>query len=278
MTVDLHLHTTASDGRCSPAELVERAAVAGLTVMAVTDHDTTASVAAVRAAAARRGIEAVAGIEITAVDAGRDVHVLGYFIDPDAAGLGAFLARARADRIARVEAIGARLAALGRPIDVAAVVDAARTHGGRSVGRPQIAQAMIAAGYVADTKEAFDHWLAADGPVFVARTGSSPEHVIAVVHAAGGIASLAHPGRTRIDGRIADLHAAGLDALEVFHSDHDEAQVRQYRELAAALGLLTTGGSDYHGDPTHGREPGSARLPESEWARLSADRHRHALR
>jgi predicted metal-dependent phosphoesterase TrpH len=278
VTADLHLHTTASDGRCSPSELVERASAARLAVIAVTDHDTTASVGAVRTAAALCDIEVVAGIEITAVDAGRDVHILGYFIDPDAAGLGEFLTRARADRIARVEAIGARLAAIGRPIDVAAIVGDARTHGGRSIGRPQVARAMIAAGYAADMQDAFDHWLGNDGPVYVPRTGSSPEQVIAVVHAAGGLASLAHPGRTKIDARIAALRDAGLDALEVFHSGHDEAQVTHYGAVADAFGLLVTGGSDFHGDPTHGLQPGSAGLPEPEWARLRAARHRHAAR
>jgi predicted metal-dependent phosphoesterase TrpH len=278
LKVDLHLHTTASDGRCSPGELVERAVAAGLTVMAVTDHDTTASVREVRVAADRHGIEAIAGIEITAVEAGRDVHMLGYFLDPDAGPLSTFLGAARASRVARVEAIAARLAAVDRPIDVASIIEDARAHSGRSIGRPQVARAMIAAGYVKNTSEAFERWLGPDGPVFVARTGASPEEVIAVIHAAGGLASLAHPGRTRIDARLAGLRDAGLDALEVFHSDHDGALVKRYAAVARELGLLVTGGSDFHGDPAHGLEPGSAGLPAAEWTRVSAARDRHAAR
>jgi predicted metal-dependent phosphoesterase TrpH len=277
MTIDLHLHTTASDGRSSPAELVDVAAACGLRVMAVTDHDTTAAVAEVRTRAAGRGIEAVAGIEITAVEDGRDIHVLGYFFDPDDGPLAAFLAAARADRVGRVAAIADKLAALGMPIDVAAILsDAGQS--GRSVGRPSIAAAMIAAGYVRTKTEAFDKWLGQDGPVFVARSGATPEDVIATLHAAGGIVSLAHPGRTRIDARIPELRDAGLDALEVFHSDHDTEMVERYAGLARRLGLLVTGGSDFHGDSTHGLTPGAMGMPDADWARLSAERARHADR
>jgi predicted metal-dependent phosphoesterase TrpH len=278
MTIDLHLHTTASDGLSSPAELVDLAAARGLRVMAVTDHDTTAAVAEVRTRAAARSIEAVAGIEITAVEGGRDIHVLGYFFNPDDPALAAFLAAARADRVGRVEAIAGTLAALGMPIDVAAILSDAGRESGRSVGRPSIAAAMIAAGYVRNKAEAFDKWLGQDGPVFVARSGATPEEVIATLHAAGGIVSLAHPGRTRIDARIPELRDAGLDALEVFHSDHDTEMVERYAGLARRLGLLVTGGSDFHGDSTHGLTPGATGMPEAEWTRLSAERARHAGR
>src|SRR5207302_4032798 len=158
--IDLHLHTTASDGRCSPRQLVDRAAKAGVTVMGVTDHDTTAAVAEVRALAAPRGIEVIAGIEITAVEDGKDIHILGYFIDPENVQLSAFLVRQRNQRIARVKAIGDRLALLGVPVDVIPLIKKASDEGGSSVGRPQIARAMIAAGYVRDSREAFDQWLA----------------------------------------------------------------------------------------------------------------------
>jgi len=266
--IDLHLHTTASDGRCTPAELVERAARAGLTVMAVTDHDTTAAVDDVAAAGRVRGIEVVAGIEITAVENGRDVHVLGYFVNPADAQLSGFLARQRAQRIERVTAVGDCLARLGMPIDVAPLLAPAKADGGRSVGRPQIARAMIAAGYVADSNEAFDRWLAAGRPAFVPRAGAAPEEVIAIVHAAGGLVSLAHPGQTAVDARISEYARAGLDALEVFHPDHDPASTKRYRELASSLKLLVTGGSDFHGDPSHGWEPGAVTLPADAWRRL----------
>lgn len=270
--IDLHLHTTASDGRCTPSELVEQAAAAGVSILAVTDHDTTAAVAAVREAARARGIEAIPGIEITAVEAGRDVHVLGYFFDPFDEPLLAFLAAQRAARIARVEAIGTRLAELGVPVEIERLVRRARRENGRSIGRPQVARAMVEAGHVADTREAFDRWLGGDCPAFVPRTGAGPEAVIDVIHRAGGLASIAHPGKTRLDGRIGALKDAGLDALEAYHPDHDEAVVSRYVGLARELGLLLTGGSDYHGDPGHGLAPGSATLPASEWERLAAGR------
>jgi hypothetical protein len=274
--IDLHLHTTASDGRCTPRELVDRACVAGITVLAVTDHDTVDAVADVHAEARRRGLEPVVGIEITAVEVGRDVHVLGYFFDPSEPHLLEFLQMQRDTRIARVHRIAARLAGLGVPIDLQAVLDEAAQHPERSIGRPQLARALQRAGHVADTREAFDRFLGSGAPAFVSRPGRPPEEVIDVIHRAGGLASLAHPWRTQIDARIAELAAHGLDALEVYHSDHDAAAVEQYRRVATELGLLVTGGSDFHGDPTHGVEPGTAVLPADEWARLSAERRRHA--
>jgi predicted metal-dependent phosphoesterase TrpH len=276
--IDLHLHTTASDGRSTPSELVDEAAGAGLTVMAVTDHDTTASVEDVRQRARARGIDAVPGIEVTAVEDGRDVHVLGYFIDPSDEALGSFLAGQRSARVARVVAIGERLAALGMPIDLEPLLKTVGGSSARSVGRPQVARALIAAGYVADTREAFDKWLGRDCPAFVPRSGPSPERVIEAIHAAGGLASLAHPGRTNIDARIPALAHAGLDALEVYHSDHSGDAVERYRAMARALGLLATGGSDFHGDPAHGVKPGTTSLPDEDWQRLDAARHRHAHR
>ena len=266
--IDLHLHTTASDGRCTPRELVLRAAAAGVSVMAVTDHDTVAAVAEVRAEALSRGIEAVSGIEITAVEMGRDIHVLGYLFDPLNNALGAFLVTQRAARIARVEAIGARLATLGVPVDVEPLVRQAGRETGRSVGRPQIARAMVAAGHVADTNEAFDRWLGTGAPGFVPRVGPTPAAVIEIIHEAGGLASLAHPGKLGLAARIPSLADAGLDAVEAFHPDHDASLVGQYLGIARELGLLLTGGSDFHGDPTHGLTPGAVTLPAVEFARL----------
>jgi predicted metal-dependent phosphoesterase TrpH len=249
---------------------VARAAAAGVIVMAVTDHDTTAAVEEVRVHAAAHGIQSISGIEITAVEHGYDIHVLGYFLDPLDPALNEFLARQRERRVARIREIGARLATLGMPVDLEAVLADARKNDGRSIGRPRIAQAMIAAGYVADVREAFDRWLARGLPAFVPRVGPTPEEVIRVVHLAGGLVSLAHPGRTRIDSRIASLREAGLDAIEVYHSDHDAAAAARYQSMAADLGLLATGGSDYHGYPGHGIEPATAVLPDDDWRRLEA--------
>jgi 3',5'-nucleoside bisphosphate phosphatase len=275
--VDLHLHTTASDGRCTPLELVEQAAAAGLTVMAATDHDTTASVEEVRVRAAERGIDAIAGIEVTAVEDGRDIHVLGYFLNPSEPSFLAFLASQRRTRVERVHAIAARLVELGMPVDLRDAFAAAGVQSGRAIGRPQVARAMVDAGHVANSREAFDKWLARDQPAFVPRSGPSPETVIATIHQAGGLASLAHPGRTLIDARIPSLRDAGLDALEAYHSDHDAPTAVGYRRMADDLGLLVTGGSDYHGDPAHGVSIGASTLPDDAWQRLQAARHRHAV-
>ena len=266
--IDLHLHTTASDGRCSPQELVERAAAAGVTTMGVTDHDTVAAIKAASDAGRARGIEVVPGIEITAVDGGRDVHVLGYFIDPVDAQLSQFLSRQRRQRIARVKAIAERLAELGMPVDILPLLARALEESGHSIGRPQIARALVAAGYVTDTREAFEHWLAAGRPAFVPRAGTAPDEVIGIIHAAGGVASLAHPGQTGVDARISAYTESGLDALEVFHPDHDKPSIDRYRDVAARLSLFVTGGSDFHGDPSHGWEPGAVSLPNDEWVRL----------
>jgi 3',5'-nucleoside bisphosphate phosphatase len=266
--IDLHLHTTASDGRCTPHELVDRALRAGVTVMAVTDHDTVAAIPEVQSAAKACGIEVIVGIEITAIESGRDIHMLGYFLHPGDTELALFLAKQRAQRIARVEALGLRLAQLGMPIDIEPVLMQAREQRGRSVGRPQIARAMIAAGYVADTREAFDRWLATGRPAFVPRSGAPPGEVIDIVHAAGGLASLAHPGQTDVDSHIPAYAEAGLDALELYHPDHDADEVDRYRNIASRLKLLATGGSDFHGEADHGREPGAVALPEEDWIQL----------
>jgi len=175
-----------------------------------------------------------------------------------------------------VRAIADRLASLGMPVNLTSVLAANDEHSARAIGRPQVARAMVDAGHVANTREAFDRWLGRDQPAFVARSGPSPETVIATIHQAGGLASLAHPGRTQIDARIPALRDAGLDALEAYHSDHDAAAVDRYRRLADDLGLLITGGSDYHGDPVYGVSIGSSTLPSDAWQRLRAARHRHA--
>jgi predicted metal-dependent phosphoesterase TrpH len=136
----------------------------------------------------------------------------------------------------------------------------------------------VAAGHASDTRQAFDRWLGQGLPAFVPRMGVPPEQVIAVVHDAGGLLSLAHPGRTRIDARIPALRDAGLDAIEVYHSDHGVTEIARYGDLARRLNLLASGGSDFHGDPSHGLTPGGATLPAADWERLSAARHRHARR
>jgi len=246
--IDLHLHTTASDGNLAPSALVERAQAAGITILSVTDHDTVAGLAEARAAAARLGVTLVTGIEMTAVERGRDVHMLGYFFDGTSRDLSAFLERQRADRLRRVAEIGERLRELGVAVDVDALVTSGAARPERSIGRPQVADALVASGHVRDRREAFDTLLGDDCPAYVPRRGSGPAGVIAVVRAAGGIVSLAHPGLLGMDALVPVLAAEGLAAIEVRHSDHDEATERHYRALAARHGLAVSGGSDFHGE------------------------------
>lgn len=238
--------------------------------MAITDHDTVAACAEVARQARARDMDAITGIEITAVEDGCDVHLLGYFIDTADPGLTEFLTAQRQVRLDRLRRIAVRLDELGVPIDVDPVINAA-TEAGRTVGRPLIADAMIARGYVASRREAFDVWLAGGRPAFLPRGGASPERVIDVVHGARGKISLAHPGRTALaDDRVRQLVAAGLDAIEVYHSDHDTALVTRYASLADDLGVLRTGGSDFHGDPASSLTIGSSSLPPEHWDRLRA--------
>lgn len=266
--IDLHAHTTASDGVLTPEALVKRATAAGITVLSVTDHDTTAGLPAARDAATREGVMLVTGIEITAVEDDRDVHVLGYFFDPHDSQLIEFLAAQRNDRVRRVHEIVERLRAIGCGID-AEPVYAAASQSGRSVGRPHIADALIAAGHARDRSDAFDRLIGANGLAFVPRRGRRASEVVAVIRTAGGIASLAHPGLTRRDDLIPELAAAGLTALEACHSDHDAAAEAHYRQLAARHGLAITGGSDFHADGDHHAGTlGSVGLPPEDFAAL----------
>jgi predicted metal-dependent phosphoesterase TrpH len=246
--------------------------------MSVTDHDTTLATRDVRTWATEAGIEAVSGIEITAVEDGRDVHILGYFVRDDDPGLASFLSEQRLRRVERVQAIGERLASLGMPVDVEPILAEARLNAGSSVGRPQVARAMVTAGHATSVAEAFDKWLGHARPGYVARNGPACERVISAIHDAGGLASLAHPIKTSTDQRILALCAGGLDAIEAYHSDHDPVTVDHYLALAATAGVLVTGGSDFHGDPGQGREPGCRTLPQADWQRLKAASGTYACR
>ncbi len=246
--IDLHLHTTASDGTDSPAELVAACRAAGLAVVGIADHDTIAAVPEMTQLALDAGIGFVPGIEITAAWQGRDIHVLGYFLDHRSPELLAFLDAQRADRIRRARLVAERLEALGASIDVEALIVRSK---GRPLLRPHIAQALVDGGHVRDDREAFDRYLGDDKPAFVPRAGATPVEVVELIRRAGGVSSLAHPGVTRQDGLIPELAAAGLDALEVYHADHTDEDTARYLALAERLGLAMTGGSDYHGARSH---------------------------
>jgi predicted metal-dependent phosphoesterase TrpH len=252
--IDLHMHTTASDGRCTPEELVQRVKAAGITTMAVTDHDTMAGVPGAAAAAQLAGLQLLPGIEITSVSAGKDVHVLGYFLDPQTPGLTELIADQRRRRVERAREIGERLARLGAPIDVDELVATAASMSGKAIARPQIAQALIAAGHVATVAEAFDRFLGETCGAYVPHTGASPESVVDLIRRGGGISSLAHPGYTKQDGIIPGLVEAGLASIEAYHSSHDDEMTARYLSVARQFNLAVSGGSDFHGEGTRRSE------------------------
>ena len=268
-TIDLHLHTTASDGLCEPADLVELAWRAGIRTLSVTDHDTVAALSDVERATAASGMTFVPGIEITAVHEGRDVHVLGYFMDPADIAFASFLQRQRDDRVRRVGEIADKLAALGAPIERESLL--AQRSSGKSLGRPMVAQALVKAGHALDIKQAFDQFIGEGKPAFVPRCGPAPAAVIEIIKRAGGIASLAHPGLLKRDDLIPGMVDAGLTAVEAFHSEHDALITNHYLALADRLGILVTGGSDYHGEKERRRLAfGTVGLPHDRFERLAS--------
>lgn len=251
MRIDLHTHSNISDGTDTPAELAVKAAVAGLDVVALCDHDTFDGLDAAVGAGQTAGVEVLRGIEISAQHAGSSVHVLGYGCRVEDAPLQAELARIRRGRSGRVPAMLANLARHGMPVPI----DVLYRHVGDSpsVGRPHIADAMVELGYVADRKEAFDRWLADDKAIFVHRYATELRVALDLVRAAGGVAVIAHPwGRISRDllppRLLAELASSGrLGGVEVDHQDHDAPTRAELRTLADRLGLLATGSSDYHG-------------------------------
>jgi predicted metal-dependent phosphoesterase TrpH len=248
MRADLHVHSSASDGTDPPAEVMRRAARAGLDAIALTDHDTVAGHAEARRALPEDLI-LVRGLELSGRLADRSVHLLAYLFDPDDAELAAELSRIRDDRVLRALAMVSRLADLGVDVSwdqVAAIAGAA------VVGRPHIARAMAASGAIAEPREAFTRdWIGDGGRAYVDRYALDPVHAIGLIRAAGGAAVLAHPraGREFVvsDEEIAGLAAVGLAGVEVFHPDQPEAERARLLALSHDLGLLATGGSDDHG-------------------------------
>lgn len=266
--IDLHLHTNVSDGALAPAALVAACQQAGLRVISITDHDTTAGWAEAAAAAAASGIEFIPGVEITAVLDGKDVHVLGYFPRARVPMLESFLDEQRRDRIRRAREMLARLSAMGLRLPIDGLLEEAERHTRRALGRPQIADAMIAGGFVANRNEAFETYLGQGRPAFVPRHGATPEEVVGLITAAGGLPSLAHPGLLDQDEIIPALILAGLPAIEVFHSEHDPETIERYRRMASRSRLMATGGSDFHGVDGGHRECtlGRVALPAEDYA------------
>ena len=265
--VDLHTHTTASDGTYTPAELVREAARRGVRVLAITDHDSTEAIEPALAAAREYPpLEIVPGIEINTEAAGGEVHILGYFLDHAAPWLRALLGEFRQERLARVHRIAERLADLGLPIDPAEVFALVREG---SAGRPHIAQVMVQKGYVATVKEAFDRYLASDKPAYLSHRKVDPREACAIVHRAGGVAVLAHPSfHHASEALVRELVPTRLlDGLECYYAEHTAEQTAGFLALCRELDLVATGGSDFHGPPVRAAVLGQPPVP---WAAYEA--------
>lgn len=257
---DLHLHSIASDGSDPPAEVVRRVHAAGFAAMALADHDTMDGVAEARAEAERLGIELIPAVEYSTLDGDREIHMLGYGLDPDDPVLRSSLERLRSGRFDRARLMVERLNALGVEIAWERVQEIA---GDENVGRPHVARAMLEAGYIKEIKEAFTkEYIGNGGRAYVERVKITPEEAIAQIRAAGGVAVLAHPGRFRKEDDTIDDETilryveAGLQGIEVFYSRHTASMEAHYGAMADRLGLLKTGGSDDHGangEPLLGR-------------------------
>ncbi len=244
--IDLHSHTVHSDGQRTPAELFAEAAAAGIAVLSVTDHDTVSGLAECALAAQANGLRLVPGIELSCDLHGREVHILGHFLDPDSPALRALAGEMQDERRERMVRMVARAAELGlRGVTLELVTSFS---GGETLGRPHLARALIKTGHASSMKDAFDRYLKDDGLLFVDRRRLPAKDGIALLHQAGGTASVAHPGANEVQrGELKILADQGLDAVEANHPEHVPTQVDAYTRWAEENKMLITAGSDYHG-------------------------------
>ena len=259
--VDLHLHSTASDGKLTPAEIIKEAAGRGLTYIALTDHDTVDGVAPAQAAAqAFPQLKVIPGVEISTDIPQGEVHVLGYFIDYTDPEFKSTLDRFRNSRLRRAQGMVAKLDNLGVHIDWERVQEIA---GASSIGRPHIAQAMLEKGYISSFKQAFTEYLSRDGPAYVEREKMTPAEAVELIVRARGLAVLAHP-LTAGDPEVltTELKAAGLVGIEAHYDGYSAEEINRLVGLARRHNLIATGGSDYHGlDPANETAIGGANVP-----------------
>ena len=244
VVADMHTHTTCSDGVLTPEALVQKAAACGLQMLAITDHDTIEGIEPATQEAAKVGISIIPGVELSVRFLGRELHMLGYYFDRHNKELHRFLTHYQTLRTQRAQAIVARLNELGVPLDFEEV---SALSAGLAIGRPHVAQALVSGGFVDTMGQAFVRYLRNGGPADVSKELPPAEEAIAMLHGAGGIAVLAHPGHWVSDKDIARLKALGMDGVEVIHPSHDETLIEFYTDVAHNLSLLTTGGSDFHG-------------------------------
>jgi len=245
---DLHIHSTASDGLFSPRKVVTEAKKMGFSVIALTDHDTTQGLAEAIATGRDYSVQVVPGIELSTVSDGEEIHILGYKFRRENRDLQAMLSKLKEARTQRVKEISLRLQQLGYDISWPDIV--AESKAGHSIGRPHVARAMVRRGYADSVSAAFDAWLNPGRPAFVPRYKLTPQQAIEYIHAAGGLAFLAHPGLL-CDGiaTARKLIAQGIDGIEVFHSEHSQPQIEGFFSLAQGKGVYISGGSDCHGSP-----------------------------
>ena len=268
MKIDLHSHTVHSDGQRTPDELMALAAAAGVGTLAVTDHDTVSGLVEAQAAADARGVRLVPGIELSCELHGREVHILGHFIDPRSPAMARLQAEMTAERRERMERMVARAAQAGlRGVTMEAVV---AQSGGETLGRPHLGRVLIDNGHATSMRQAFDQFLKDGAALWVDRRRLEAREGIALVHESGGTASLAHPGANNVKkGELKVLANMGLDAVEANHPEHVPNQVEAYIRWAEANGMLTTAGSDYHGPKIQpDRKLGDRVLEAERFARL----------
>lgn len=258
--VDLHMHSTASDGSRSPADVVRAAKRADLVAIALTDHDTVAGLAEARATGEELGVRIINGVELSAVEGASETHLLGLHLS-DTSVLERGLTELREMRGRRAARIVELLQAQGVQVTLDDVLMQA---GAGAIGRPHVARALVADGWAVDVRDAFDRYLAAGRPAYVAKDQLGMRDAIAMVHAAGGLAVLAHPGTTATRERLEALVALGMDGVEVKHPSHSPQDTARIRTLAEQLGLLPSGGSDWHGAPDGPRTIGMMHVP-IEW-------------
>jgi hypothetical protein len=266
--VDLHLHSTASDGLLAPAAVAREIAARGLRGFSLTDHDTVDGVEEAAAEAERLGLDFLVGAELSANAPGRSIHILAYGFDPADSGMRAFFRDFRADRLRRTDEIVRLLRDLG----AAVTLDEVMAEAGDGVPtRAHIGRALVAGGWVRREEEAFRRYIARGRPAFVEKKPTPPEEVCEKVRRAGGVSILAHPGRDFTQAELADwMGGQGFDGVEILHPRNDPGVRRVLERLAAERHLLRGGGSDWHGTDS-GAPPGSQRVPE-EWMQSIRDR------
>ena len=269
--IDLHVHSTASDGEFAPVDVVRHAATVGVTILALTDHDTLSGVAAAVEAGAASGIRVIPGCEFSVDVPWGEMHLLGYFLNPDDEGLASFLEAQRVGRLRRATRIVDRLRKIGKTLTIDDVL--AESHGD-AVGRPHVARALKRRGHVGNVQDAFVRYIGYGRAAFVPKDLPSVEEVTSVIRASGGVSSAAHLGVRATPAGLERLKVQGLDGVEVLHPAHDELTRRRIETMAVELSLLKTGGSDWHGPLEEGdRAPlGSVGVPE-EWVRILDETH-----